>query len=437
MSIRNFARPCFLACALPVLAHAAPGPAGSDCRSLQLTECPTPFDRNLPDARAMLSWQGEDRVVGLRNTWRLYPGDVFRTGHGAPAPLPRADRPLTDVRYRLAGQARDLAAYLAHQRVAGLLLLKNGRIALEYYGLGNTERTLWTSRSVAKSVVSTLVGIAIQEKKIHAIDDPIVRYLPELTPTAWNGVTLRQLITHTSGIAWNEKYDNSRSDFSALTQCEATADPYPCIMKLVSSRPRRAGISPGEVWSYNTGGAWLVGRVLEQATGMSIARYLETRLWSREPMEREGVWQALVPGRIDMGGHGFNATLRDWGRFALFVERGGRLADGTPLVPAGWIKEATTWVRAPGSVTPETPDGQFGFQWWYNPGEAAPGDPDGAIAVARDSFWAEGIYGQAIAIDPVEHVIMVQWSAWPAADPGDGTPEERADFFAAAVAALR
>jgi CubicO group peptidase (beta-lactamase class C family) len=417
--------------------HAARALAGSDCQSLRLTDCPTPLDARIPAAGAMLSWQGEDRLIGLRNTWRLYPGEVFRNGQRPAAPLPHAAHPLDDVRFQFAGHTRDLAAYLAHQRVAGLLLLKNGEVALEYYGLGNTDRTLWTSRSVAKSVVSTLVGIAIREGRIHGIDDPIVRYLPELERTAWDGVTLRQLITHTSGVAWNENYDDPKSDFAALTQCEALADSYPCIMRLVSSRPRRAGISPGELWSYNTGGAWLVGRVLEQATGMSIARYLETRLWSREPMEREGVWQALVPGRIDMGGHGFHATLRDWGRFGLFVERGGRLADGTPLLPDGWVKEATTWVQARGSVTPETPDGQYGFQWWYNPGESAPGDPQGALEIARHSFWAIGIYGQAIAIDPAEHVVMVQWSAWPAASPDDGTQEELATFFTAAVAALR
>ncbi len=422
---------------LPALLHAATSAAGSDCRSLQLAECPAPSDPRLPAASAMLSWQGEDRVIGLRNSWRLYPGEVFRTGDFPAAPLQHVAHPPTDIRYHFGGQAHELAAYLVHQRVGGLLLLKNGRIALEYYGLGNTESTLWTSRSVAKSVVSTLVGMAIREGRIHALDDPIVQYLPELRRTAWDGVTLRQLITHTSGIDWHEKYDDPKSDFSALTQCEAGADPYPCIMQLVSSRPRRTGISPGEVWSYNTGGAWLVGRVLEQATGMSIARYLETRLWSREPMEREGVWQALVPGRIDMGGHGFNATLRDWGRFGQFVERGGRLADGTQLLPDGWIEQATTWVRVPGSVTPGTPDGQYGFQWWYNPGEATAEGLDGAPGVARQSFWAEGIYGQAIAIDRVEHVVMVQWSAWPAASPVDGTEEEQANFFAAAVAALR
>ena len=438
MNIRNFIRAFLATFTFPLMVNAGPapatGPGRSDCQSLKLAGCPTPFDAGLPAASQMLAWQGEDRVVGLRNTWRLYPGDVFRTGDRPASPLQKAERPLTDVHYRFARQDLDLPLYIDHQHVAGLLLLKNARIALEYYGMGNTERTLWTSRSVAKSVVSTLVGIAIREGRIHSIDDPIVQYLPKLKRTAWEGVTLRQLITHTSGVTWNERYDDPKSDFAALTACEATDDPYPCIMQLVSSRPRRAGISAGEVWSYNTGGAWLVGRVLEEATGMSIAHYLETRLWSREPMEHEGVWQALVPGKVDMGGHGFNASLRDWGRFGLFIERGGRLSDGTPLLPDGWLKEATTWTRARGSVTPETPDGQYGFQWWYNPGEA---NVEGMLAVARQSCWAEGIFGQAIAIDPVEHVVMVQWSAWPEADPMDGKEEEQANFFAGAVAALR
>ena len=182
--------------------------------------------------------------------------------------------------------------------MTGLLVLKDGRIAYEYYGEGNTDRTLWTSRSVAKSVVSVLVGIAVREGLIHDVADPITRYLPELAGTAWDGVTLHQLLQHSSGTQWNENYADPDSDFAQLTRCEALPEPYPCVMDLVRSVKRRPGVRPGEVWSYNTGGAWLVGRVLEKATGMTIARYLETRLWSRFPMERDGVWQALVKGGV-------------------------------------------------------------------------------------------------------------------------------------------
>jgi CubicO group peptidase (beta-lactamase class C family) len=414
-------------------AHASDGLAA--CRTLSLQACPDPLDATLPAAHDMLTWDVDARVIGFRNNWRMYRGDAFHAA-GTPSSLPRAPEPMPAVRYTSGHQPHDLVDYLERQRARGLLLIKDGRIAYEFYGHGNTERTLWTSRSVAKSVVSVLVGIAVAEGSIHSVQDPITRYLPELRHTAWDGVSLHQLMTHTSGTQWNENYADPNSDFARMTYCEARPDPYPCILHLVRNLPRRQDVQPGEVWSYNTAGAWLVGRILERATGMTIARYLETRLWSREPMERDGVWHALDPGHVDMGGHGFNATLRDWGRFALFVERGGRLADGTRLLPEDWVRRSTTWTHAKGSVTPDAPDGQYGYQWWYAGLRPELGDQDGALTVARRSFWAEGIYGQAIAIDPVEHVVMVQWSTWPDAAPGEETYEEQVLFFAAVVNAL-
>jgi CubicO group peptidase (beta-lactamase class C family) len=110
------------------------------------------------------------------------------------------------------------------------------------------------------------------------------------------------------------------------------------VLQLVRSLRRMPRVKPGDVWSYNTGGAWLAGRLLEQATGMTIARYLETRVWSRFAMESDGVWEALVKGQIDIGGHGFNATLRDRGRFGLFVADGGKLPSGDSLLPSDWLK---------------------------------------------------------------------------------------------------
>lgn len=411
--------------------------AAPDCTELGLSACPVPWDPVLPPAAEMLSWDPPDRVIGFRNTWRLYRGDVFHAPRGAAHPLPRLAGVVPAIRFEADGQAAGFDEYIRRQRVTGLLVLKDGRIAYEYYGEGNTDRTLWTSRSVAKSVVSVLVGIAVREGLIHDVADPITRYLPELAGTAWDGVTLHKLLQHSSGTQWNEHYADPDSDFAQLTRCEALPEPYPCVMDLVRSVKRRPGVRPGEVWSYNTGGAWLVGRVLEKATGMTIARYLETRLWSRFPMERDGVWQALVNGEVDMGGHGFNATLRDWGRFALFVAQGGRLADGTELLPADWLRRSTTWTHAQGSVTPATPDGQYGYQWWYAGLEQAGGATAEDRETMRQSFWAEGIYGQAIAINPAQRLVMVQWSAWKDAEPPAQTYDEQVRFFNALAHALR
>ena len=193
---------------------------------------------------------------------------------------------------------------------------------------------------------------------------------------------------------------------------------------------------PGDVWSYNTGGAWLLGRALEKATGMTIAHYLETRLWSRFAMEHDGVWQALVKDQADMGGHGFNATLRDWGRFALFVAEGGKLSSGEQLVPSDWIEESVTWTKAKGSVTPETPEGTYGYQWWFGGLYEKRAGADRAMRTAKQTFWAEGIYGQAIAINPTEKLELVQWSTWKQAETPESLYDEQVLFFDAVARAL-
>jgi CubicO group peptidase (beta-lactamase class C family) len=169
---------------------------------------------------------------------------------------------------------------------------------------------------------------------------------------------------------------------------------------------------------------------------MTIARYLETRLWSRFAMENDGVWEALVKGQVDMGGHGFNATLRDWGRFALFVAGGGKLPSGEELLPPDWIAESTQWTKAGGSVTPATPNGQYGYQWWFGGIDPNRADRDHAVQTAQNTFWAEGIYGQAIAINPTEKLVMVQWSTWKEAETPASLYDEQVLFFNAVARAL-
>ncbi len=411
-------------------------PDSAQCQLLGLSTCPQPFDAVLPAAETMLSWDQRSRIIGFRNTYRLYPGDVFRTRGGTAYPLPAANDPMPSVHYRLEGHTYGLADYLRRESVTGLLILKEGRVVYEHYGNGNTATTLWTSRSVAKSIVSILVGMAIKEGLIASVTDPVTRYLPELKGSAWDGVTLRDLLQHTSGVAWNEHYGDPHSDFARLTRCESSPKAYQCVWRLVSTLKRRPGTHPGAVWSYNTAGAWLVGRVLEKATGMTIAQYLETRLWSRYAMQTDGVWEALVKGQVDFGGHGFNATLRDWGRFGLFVAGGGKLADGEDLLPPDWIAQSVTWTKAKGSVAPGTPDGQFGYQWWFGGVDPNHRDTDDVTRTAQQSFWAEGIYGQTIAIDPSESLVMVQWSTWKEAETPAVLYDEQVLFFNALARAL-
>ncbi|WP_333902071.1 serine hydrolase [Enterobacter wuhouensis] len=405
------------------------------CKGTELNACPVPFDSKLPDTHTMLTWSQADRVVGFRNDYRNYAGDVFR--HGNAAPLLAAEKPLTGARYQVNGKTYSLQDYLKRQNVSGMLVLKDGKVAFKYLGEGNTDSTLWTSRSVGKSVVSALVGVAIKEGKIHSLDDLITQYEPDLKGTAWDGVTLKQLITHTSGVAWNEDYTNPNSDFAQLTECEARPGTYDCVRKLVSGLRREH--PAGEHWSYSSGGAWLLGDVLERATGMTLAAYLEQSIWQPYGMASDGVWHAYSKGQHDVGAHGFNATLEDWGRFGEFIRHNGTLPNGKQILPDGWVKESSRWTRAAGSVSDAHPQGLYGYQWWNNevPVNAANVQPS-ARASLKGSLWALGIFGQMIMVNPAENLTIVQWSTWPQAEPSfSAQPLEASLMFSAIANALR
>lgn len=404
------------------------------CEGTELTHCPAPFDKQLPDTQKMLTWSQADRVIGFRNDYRNYQGDVFR--HGQSTPLLAAEKPLKQATYQVNGQQWNLQDYVKRQNVSGMLVLKNGKVAWKYLAEGNTDTTLWTSRSVGKAVVSVLVGAAVKEGKIHSMDDLVTQYEPDLKGTAWEGVTLKQLIQHTSGVAWNEDYTNPQSDFAKLTQCEAHPGTYDCVRKLVSGLKRAH--PAGEVWSYSSGGAWLLGDVLERATGMPLAHYLEKTLWKPYGMANDGVWHSYSKDKHDVGAHGFNATLEDWGRFGEFVLNDGRLPDGTQILAKNWIAQSADWNTAKNSVSAAHPQGIYGYQWWNNEvpvnAKAVVPRPEDSL---KDSMWALGIFGQMIMVNRAENLVIVQWSTWPQAEPSfSAQPLEASLMFSAIAQAL-
>lgn len=428
-------KPAMLALALGITVTTLPTASANSavsCGGVALSVCPQPFDAKLPDAKKMLSWDQASRVIGFRNDYRIYPGDIFR--HGKATPLQRSARQLHSLSYQVGGKSYSLPEYLQRENVSAMLVLKDGKIAYKYLGQGNTDTTLWTSRSVGKSVVSTLIGIALQQGKIHSLNDQITRYEPELAGTAWDGVTLKQLITHTSGVAWNEDYTRPSSDFSHLTQCEAKPGTYQCVRNIVTGLKRAH--APGSTWSYSSGGAWLLGDILERATGMPLASYLQQTLWQPYGMAQDDVWHSYQPGQHDVGAHGFNATLEDWGRFGEFVMNGGRLPDGQQILPPHWLQQAADWTHASNSVSAGHPDGIYGYQWWNNavPANATAVRPTAAESL-KGSLWALGIYGQIIMVNPAEKLVIVQWSTWPQAEPDFAAQPLEASLMFSAIAA--
>ena len=356
------------------------------------------------------------QVNTFRNIDRLFPTRAVRHGQRV-YPLPAANTRLDGVTFTSKGQRYDLYDYLSLNRVSGLLVLKNGRIALETYQLGNTERTRWMSMSVVKSITATLIGAAIKDGHIASIDDPVARYLPELTGSAYDGVSVRNLLQMASGVKWNEAYTDPESDRRHMLEAQLAQRPGG-VLALMGRLPRAA--APGSRWNYSTGETHVAGALLRAAVKMPLAEYLSDRIWARYGMESDATWWLESPDGLEVGGSGFSATLRDYGRFGLFLAADGK-AGSERILPDGWVNEAGSSKVVGGTLV------DYGYMLWPIPNRQG--------TLHEGAFEAVGIFGQHVYVNPREQVVVVVWGALP--KPTGKDVIEDTDFFVAVCRALR
>jgi CubicO group peptidase (beta-lactamase class C family) len=355
-------------------------------------------------------------VVTFEHSDTLFPVKRVPRG-GAVRPLAPASIPLKNVHFQSRGASYDLFDYLADDRVAGLLILKDGKVVLEDYELGAGPDTRWISYSMAKSVSSTLVGVALKQGLIASLDDPLTRYLPQLKGGAYDGVSVRNIMQMASGVKWNETYTDPHSDRRKLLDIQLEQKPGAILAYM--SRLSRVG-PPGSIWNYNTGESFMVGALLEAATHKPLATYLSEILWSRLGMEQDATWWVESPNGMGLAGSGLGATLRDYGRIGLLVQQDG-VIDGQQIVPPGWFQEAGSAHRIGGKSV------DYGYLWWPIPA----GDP-----IHRGAFQARGIFGQHMYVNPAQKLVIVVLSARPKPD-SDLAPVDDVPFFAAVARALQ
>jgi len=387
--------------------------------ALQATEAPYPHNTE-PIGSVRQIYDGvltpEMAVNTFRNIDRLFP--VRRVPRSLkPVSLQKAAAPLKTLRFSDDGRQYNLEDYLELNRVTGLLILQDSRIKLERYLHGNSERTRWMSMSIAKSITSTLIGAAIQQGKIKNLTDPVTRYVPALKRSAYDGVSVRDVLMMSSGVRWTETYTNPASDRRRLLEAQIAQKPGGALA-VMKSLQRAA--PPGSVNNYNTGETQVAAEILRSATGKPLADYLHERIWNRIGAEADANWWLESPGGIEIGGSGFSATLRDYGRFGLFVLNQGRV-NGIAVLPERWVNEATTPRKLRDGKSLD-----YGYLWWTGTSPAARKD---------QSFSAEGIHGQFLYINPATRVVIVVWSAQP--KPLGGAVVNDWAFFDAVSAALR
>ncbi|MDQ0997889.1 CubicO group peptidase (beta-lactamase class C family) [Phyllobacterium ifriqiyense] len=355
-------------------------------------------------------------VSTYRNIDRLFPTRTIKAGT-KPLDLPKADKQLTNVKFKYEEKDYDLYDFVALDNITAMLVIKDGKIAFETYQRGNTEKTRWMSMSVAKSISSTLAGIAIKDGLIKGLDAQVVDYVPELKGSAYDGVSVRDVLMMSSGVKWNETYTDPNSDRRALLKAQISQKPRSAV-ELMAKLPRAA--EPGTLNTYSTGETQILGEIVRGAVKKPLADYLSEKIWAPFGMETDATWWLDSPDGVEIGGSGISATLRDYGRFGLFFMNNG-VIDGKSILPEGWVKEATT---------PKTLKGgkklDYGYMWWTAWTE--PSIKDGA-------FSAIGIQGQNIYIDPAEKVVIVTFGAQP--KPVGKEPIDPNVFFDAVVAELK
>jgi CubicO group peptidase (beta-lactamase class C family) len=359
---------------------------------------------HLPTDANVLFWSVEQRDAAFRTMDRipiLAKANVIAKGDKV-YPLPQGTPLTIDT---------DVDAYMKAQRTAGLVIIHDGKVRMEKYGLDFDAQGKWTSFSVAKSFTSTLVGAAIKDGYIKSIDDKVSAYIPDLKGSAYDDVTIAQLLTMTSGVKWNEDYEDPKSDV-ALFNAHKAENGMDVTVSYMRNLPREA--PAGTKWVYKTGETNLIGVLVSSATKKTLSAYLSEKLWAPFGMEQDASWLLGATGH-EISGCCIQASTRDYARFGVFM-LGGAKVNGTSILPDNWIAPATSKqadIAMPGKG--------YGYQWWtYDDG----------------SYAAQGIFGQGIFIDPKRKLVIASNSNWPKATDPNTVGVQREAFYKAVQAAV-
>jgi CubicO group peptidase (beta-lactamase class C family) len=359
---------------------------------------------HLPTDANVLFWSVEQRDAAFRTMDRipiLAKANIIATGDKV-FPLPKGE-PLTI--------GTDVDAYMKAQRTAGLVILQDGNVRVEKYGLDFSADGKWTSFSVAKSFTSTLVGAAIKDGYIKSIDDKVSAYIPDLKGSVYDDVTIEQLLTMTSGVKWNEDYEDPKSDVALFNKHKAE-NGMDVTVSYMRNLPREA--PAGTKWVYKTGETNLIGVLVSSATKKTLSAYLSEKLWAPFGMEQDASWLLGATGH-EISGCCIQASTRDYARFGVFM-LGGAKVNGASILPDDWIAPATSKQADIGM-----PGKGYGYQWWtYDDG----------------SYAAQGIFGQGIFIDPKRNLVIASNSNWPKATDPETVGAQREAFYKAVQAAV-
>jgi CubicO group peptidase (beta-lactamase class C family) len=346
----------------------------------------------------------------------------YRTVHRGETVFGLTDekRALPDT-YVYEGEVKSTAKFIDETWTTGLIVLKGDTVAFEEYYLGNDRGSKAISWSVAKSFVSALVGIAVDEGYIKDIKDPVTRYVPSLKGTGYDGVPIKDVLEMSSGIRFNEDYADFHSDINRMGRVIALSGSLDSFVASLKNERK-----PGTYNHYVSMNTQVLGMVLREATGRDISSYLEEKIWKKIGMESDAYW--LIDGAgMELAFGGLNVVLRDYARFGLLYLNGGKMM-GQQIVPEDWVSASvnpTAPYLLPGKRDSSDWVLGYGYQWWI------PENPQG-------DFLAIGIYNQFIYVSPKYNVVIAKTSAYADYDvDGEAKELESIAFFRAIAESMQ
>ena len=274
--------------------------------------------------------------------------------------------------------------FLEDHATVAFLVIHRDTIKYERYFKGYDPTRIHTSFSMAKSVMSMLIGCAIQDRFITSVDQPVSDLVPELGKNGFDKVTVEHVLQMTSGLDFQESYVNP---FGSAAKFYYGRRLYKNMERFKLKR------APGDRFEYVSGNSQLLGLILERALRAkgdqrTVTAYLHDKLWSPLGMEYPSAWSIdRKNGGIEKTFCCINAPARDFAKLGSLYLHNGRWRD-QQLVPAEWVERSTTVDTTNGSAA------HYQYQWW--------------LPSAEGDFMAQGILGQFIYVDPSRDLVMVR-----------------------------
>ncbi|MBL1080204.1 beta-lactamase family protein [Nocardia sp. 2] len=309
---------------------------------------------------------------------------------GTVSALPYEPVDLLGVSYEWAGRTKTVGDFLNETATDVIEFAHNGRLVAQYFANGWSADVAHQAWSTTKSFVSTLVGIALDQGLISSVEDPIERYIPELAETAWQGVTLRNLLEMRSGVHWDEHTSELSQNTQVLQWVDLALDYFTdgsagqTRNEFLRSLPRAE--PQGVRFNYNSANTQVLAWLVESVYGQPFNQVLSEQLWQPAGMEAGADIMTDRTGAA-IASEALFAVPRDFVRFGEFMRTGGSTPDGRRIVSARWVAAATTDMK-PAHDAGDHAEGGYGFQWWNG------ATPDG--------FQANGFQGQYITVAPSE-----------------------------------